>query len=60
MRTFIRHAYVQQDDVRSEGYSADSEKVARALEVLLTDIKQNPPRMLGDGPILRFSLEPLA
>ena len=38
----------------------DSEKVARALEVLLTDINQNPPRMLGDGPILRFSLEPLA
>jgi transposase len=38
----------------------DSEKVARALEVLLTDINQNPPRMLGDGPTLRFSLEPLA
>ena len=38
----------------------DSEKVARALEVLLTDINRNPPRMLGDGPILRFSLEPLA
>ncbi len=38
----------------------DSEKVARALEVLLTDINHNPPRMLGDGPILRFSLEPLA
>lgn len=38
----------------------DSEKVARALDVLLTDINQNPPRMLGDGPILRFSLEPLA
>jgi transposase len=38
----------------------DSEKVARALEVLLTAINQNPPRMLGDGPILRFSLEPLA
>jgi len=38
----------------------DSEKVARALEGLLTDINQNPPRMLGDGPILRFSLEPLA
>jgi hypothetical protein len=38
----------------------DSEKVARALEVLLTDINQNPPRMLGDGPILTFSLEPLA
>jgi hypothetical protein len=37
-----------------------SEKVARALEVLLTDINQNSPRMLGDGPILRFSLEPLA
>jgi hypothetical protein len=34
----------------------DSEKVARALAVLLTDINQNPPRMLGDGPVLRFSL----
>lgn len=34
----------------------DSEKVARALDVLLTDINQNPPRMLGDGPLLRFSL----
>jgi hypothetical protein len=38
----------------------DSEKVARALEVLLTDINQNPPRILGEGPILQFSLEPLA
>lgn len=38
----------------------DSEKVARALQVLLTDINQNPPRMLGDGLLLRFSLEPLA
>jgi transposase len=38
----------------------DSEKVACALEALLVDINQNPPRMLGDGPILRFSLEPLA
>lgn len=34
----------------------DSEKVARALEVLLTDLNQTRPRMLGDGPILRFSL----
>lgn len=38
----------------------DSEKVARALEVLLTDINHNPSRMLGDGPILSFSVEPLA
>lgn len=38
----------------------DSEKTARALEVLLADINQDPPRMLGDGPRLRFSLEPLA
>lgn len=38
----------------------DSEKVARALEALLADINQNPPRMLGDGPRLRFSLQPLA
>lgn len=34
----------------------DSEKVARALDILLTDINRTPPRMLGDGPILRFSL----
>ena len=38
----------------------DSEKIACALEALLVDINENPPRMLGDGPILRFSLEPLA
>jgi hypothetical protein len=38
----------------------DSEKVARALEALLADINQDPPRMLGEGPRLRFSLEPLA
>lgn len=38
----------------------DSEKVARALEALLADINQDPPRMLGEGPRLRFSLQPLA
>jgi len=38
----------------------DSEKAARALEALLADINQDPPRMLGEGPSLRFSLEPLA
>jgi len=38
----------------------DSEKVARALEVLLADLNQNPSRMMGDGPILRFSVEALA
>jgi len=32
----------------------DSEKIAHALEELLTDINQDPPRMLGDGPTLRF------
>ncbi len=34
----------------------DSEKVARALETLLADVNQNPPRMLGQGPLLRFTL----
>ena len=38
----------------------DSEKVARALEALLNGINQDPPRMLGDGPRLRFGLQPLA
>lgn len=38
----------------------DSEKVARALDRLLADINQDPPPMLGEGPLLRFSLEPLA
>ena len=38
----------------------DSEKVAGALEALLANINQDAPRMLGDGPSLRFSLEPLA
>jgi hypothetical protein len=38
----------------------DTEKVARALETLLADINQDPPRMLGDGPSLRFTLEALA
>lgn len=37
----------------------DSEKVADALEHLLTDINSHDPRMLGDGPSLRFSLDPL-
>jgi transposase len=35
----------------------DSEKVAHALEELLTDINQDPPRMLGDGPTLRFIVQ---
>jgi transposase-like protein len=38
----------------------DSEKIARALEALLAHINQDPPRMLGEGPRLRFTLEPLA
>ncbi len=38
----------------------DSEKVARALDALLADINQDPPQMLGEGPLLRFALEPLA
>ena len=35
-------------------------KAARALQSLLADINQHPPRMLGEGLRLRFSLEPLA
>jgi len=35
----------------------DSEKVAHALEELLTDINQDPPRMLSDGPALRFIVQ---
>lgn len=44
------------DNVEVHLQRPDSEKVARALDVLLTDINRNPPRMLGNGPILRFSL----
>jgi len=35
----------------------DSEKIAHALEELLKDINQDPPRMLGDGPTLRFIVQ---
>lgn len=35
----------------------DSEKIAHALEALLTNINQDPPRMLGDGPTLRFIVQ---
>ena len=38
----------------------DSEKIARALEVLLADINQDPPPILGEGPRLRFVLQALA
>jgi len=38
----------------------DSEKVARALDALLADINQDPPRMLGQGPLLQFTIEALA
>lgn len=48
------------DDAEVRLQRPDSEKVARALEALLADITQDPPRMLGEGPRLRFSLEPLA
>jgi hypothetical protein len=37
----------------------DSQKVAHALELLLADINSQAPRMLGDGPCLNFSLDPL-
>jgi transposase len=37
----------------------DSQKTTRALEVLLTHINQDPPRMLGEGPRLRFIIQPL-
>ncbi len=48
------------DDVRVRLQRPDSDKAARALDALLADINQDPPSMLGDGPRLRFSLEPLA
>ena len=35
----------------------DSEKIAHALEELLTDINRDPPRMFGDGPTLRFTVQ---
>jgi len=35
----------------------DSEKTALALETLLSDLNQESPRALGDGPILRFTLQ---
>jgi hypothetical protein len=34
----------------------DSEKVARALENVLADLNREPPRLLGNGPILTFCL----
>jgi hypothetical protein len=37
----------------------DSEKVASALDHLLTDINSQAPRMFGHGPSLHFSLDPL-
>jgi len=37
----------------------NSEKAARALDALLTSINAENPRMLGDGPYLNFSLDPL-
>lgn len=37
----------------------DSPKIAQALEALLHDLNQDQARLLGDGPILRFTLDPL-
>lgn len=34
----------------------DSPKIAHALEALLGDLNQDQPRLLGDGPILHFTL----
>lgn len=34
----------------------DSEKVTSALSALLNELNQEKPRMLGDGPVLTFSL----
>jgi hypothetical protein len=34
----------------------DSDKVAHALEILLTDMNNEKPRMPGDGPLLTFHL----
>jgi hypothetical protein len=36
-----------------------SRKVARALDHLLADLNQEPPRLLGNGPLLTFELQAL-
>lgn len=47
------------DQLRVRLQRPDSEKVARALEILLADINHDAPRMLGHGPRLTFSLASL-
>lgn len=49
----------QPDQLDVQLQRPDSDKVARALEILLASINQDSPRMLGDGPRLTFSLVPL-
>ncbi len=49
----------QPDQLDVQLHRPDSDKVACALETLLSSINQNSPRMLGDGPRLAFSLIPL-
>jgi len=34
----------------------DSPKIAHALEALLTDLNREQPRLLGDGPVLHFTI----
>ncbi len=53
----IRSSGHDQLEIRLE--RPDSEKVASALKTLLADINLDRPRMLGDGPQLTFSLQPL-
>lgn len=49
----------QPDQLDIQLHRPDSDKTARALEILLGSINRESPRMLGDGPRLAFSLVPL-
>ncbi len=49
----------QPDQLDVQLHRPDSDKVACALETLLSSINRDSPRMLGDGPRLAFSLIPL-
>lgn len=49
----------QPDQLDIQLHRPDSDKAARALQILLANINHEAPRMLGDGPRLTFSLVPL-
>lgn len=44
------------EDLEAHLQRPDSEKVARAFQAFFDEINQEQPRLLGDGPILRFNL----